>query len=108
MSATRMVPMRDGVRVTPPALCQQWERAPEGGLRATWRLSCRVTSAADAAAHTSTAAVQVARNGQHAQAVSRSGEGAPQRPIHRWIAGGFIAALYLLTAFAGIAIVVRA
>jgi len=98
--------MRDGVRVTPTALCQ-WERAPEGGLRAVWRRGCRVTPRADAAAHTTTAAVQITRDG-HVHAVSRFAESAPQRPIDRWIAGGFIGALYLLTAFAGIAIVVLA
>ena len=107
MSASRMVHTRDGVRVTPIALCQ-WERAPHGGVRATWRLGYRVAAGVDAGARTTRAAVQLTRDGQQVRARARSGEGTQQRHIDRWIAGGFIGALYLLTACAGIAIVVRA
>ena len=45
--------------------------------------------------------------GQHVPAVPGSGGNARQLPIGRWVSGSFIAALYLLVAFAGIAIVVR-
>ena len=107
MSASRMVHMRDGVRVTFTALCQ-WERAPEGGLRAAWRRGIRVVPGVNAGVHTTTATVQLTRDGQQVHAVSRFGERVQQRPIDRWIAAGFIGALYLLTAFAGIAIVAQA
>jgi hypothetical protein len=47
-------------------------------------------------------------NPQHLSAAQVSWGREQQRRIDRWIAGGFIAAVYLLIAFAGVAIVVRA
>ena len=99
-------PMRNGVRVTATALCQ-WERTPQGGLRAAWRPGCRVTAGADASGHTPKAAVLLTRE-QHVHSVVSSGESARHLSIDRWISHGFIAALYLLIALVEIAIVVRA
>ena len=108
MSARERTQTHNRVRATATALCQ-WERAPQGGLRATWRQGCRVAAAADADGLelTTRAAAPLTRAGQHLPAVSGSGGSARQRPIDRCVSGGFIAGLYLLVAFAGIAIVVR-
>jgi len=92
-------------RATATALCQ-WERAPQGGLRATWRPGCWMPRGGDAAGHTGKAVTQLADR-QHVDALSDSAVSARQRPAGRWIAGGCVAALYLLVAFAGIAIVVQ-
>jgi hypothetical protein len=107
MSARELVHTRNGARAA-AALCQ-WERAPQGGLRATWRQGCRVAAAADADGQglTTRAAAPLTCAGQYGPAVSGFDGSARQRPIARWVSGGFIAALYLLVAFAGIAIVVR-
>jgi hypothetical protein len=51
--------------------------------------------------------LRLTREAQHVHAPSRPGRSEQQRRIDRWIAGGFIAALYLLVALAGVAIVVR-
>jgi len=106
MSADEMVPRRNAGRATRTALCQ-WERTAQGSLRATWRPSWRVASAADTRGPTPEAVVQSTRDGQRVRARARSDGNARQRPIDRWIAAGFIGALYLLVAFAGLAIVVR-
>ena len=105
MSARDRVHTRYRIRATPTALCQ-WERAPEGGVRATWRPGCRINPGRDAGGDTSQAAVRLSDR-QQVDALASSGGRARQRPAARWIAGGFIAALYLLVAFAGIAIVVQ-
>jgi hypothetical protein len=107
MSARDMVHMRNGARITATALCQ-WERAPQGGLRATWRPGWRVAAGTDAGGHDPNAVVQLTRETERLHALSRPGRNRQQRRIDRWIAGGFIAALYLLVALAGVAIVVRA
>jgi hypothetical protein len=92
-------------RASATALCQ-WERAPQGGLRATWRPGCRVRRAADAAGPTDKTAARLTDR-QQVDALSGSVASARQQPGSRWIAGGFIAALYLVVAFAGVAIVVQ-
>jgi hypothetical protein len=106
MSARELVQPRNGARAA-AALCQ-WERAPQGGLRATWRQGRRGAAGADAdgLGLTARAAAALTCTG-HVPTVSGSGASARQRPIGRWVSGGFITALYLLVAFAGIAIVVR-
>ena len=111
MSARELIQPRNGARAA-AALCQ-WERAPQGGLRATWRQGRRGAAGADAAGAdadgrglTTTDAAPLTCTG-HVPAISSSGASARQRPIGRWLSGGCIAALYLLVAFAGIAIVVR-
>jgi hypothetical protein len=105
MSASERTRTHDRVRATATALCQ-WERTPQGGLRATWRQGCQVPRGADAGGHAGKAATRL-RDPLHVEALSGSAGSARQRPAGRWIAGGFIAALYLVVAFAGIAIVVR-
>jgi hypothetical protein len=95
MSARERVDMHNGARVTPTALCQ-WERAPEGSLRATWRPGWRVTP------------VRLTREAQHEDPASCNDASAQERPIDRWIERGFIAALYVLIALAWIAIAVGA
>lgn len=107
MSARDRDPMRNGVRVAATALCQ-WERTPQGSLRATWRPGWRVAPSADAAERSPEAAVWLARARQHMRAVSSSTGKARERPIDRWISGAFIAALYLLIASVEIVILVRA
>lgn len=104
MSARELVHRRNGARAA-AALCQ-WERAPQGGLRATWRQGCRVSRGGDAGGHTGKTATQLTDR-PHVDALSGSAGSARQRPAGRWIAGGFVAAFYLLVAFAGIAIVVQ-
>lgn len=103
MSARDMVHTRNGVRMTSTVLCQ-WKRAPQGGLRATWRPGLRVAPGNDTE-HNARAAVRLPREGQHVHAASRNSE-QPSR-TDRWIAGSFITALYALIAFAGVVIVVR-
>jgi hypothetical protein len=105
MSARERTQTHDRVRATATALCQ-WERAPQGGLRATWRPGCRVPRGTAAGGHTGKAATRLTDR-QHVDALSGSAGSARQRPAGRWIAGGFIAALYLVVAFAGVAIVVE-
>ena len=107
MSARELVHRRNGARAA-AALCQ-WQRAPQGGLRATWRQGRRDAAAADAdgLGLTTRASAPVTGEAQHVLAASSSCASARQRPIGRWVSGGFIAGLYLLVAFAGIAIVVR-
>ena len=107
MSGSELVHRRNGARAA-AALCQ-WERGPQGGLRATWRQGCRGAPGADAdgLGLTTSAAAPLTCEGQHLPAVSGSGGSPRQRPIGRWVSGSFIAALYLVVAFAGIAIVVR-
>ena len=107
MRARELVHRPNGAR-TAAALCQ-WESDPQGGLRATWRQGYPGAPGADAdgLGLTTRAAAPLTCEGQHVPAVSGSGGSARQRPIGRWISGGFIAALYLVVAFAGIAIVVR-
>ena len=106
MTARVRVNTRSGPRATATAFCR-WVRTPQGGLHATWRPGWRVAPGNDAAEHTTAAAARLTCDGQRVHAVSRSGGSARQPPVGRWIAGGFIAALYALVAFAGIAIVVR-
>jgi hypothetical protein len=106
MSARETVYTRNGARVTAVALCQ-WERTSEGGLRATWRPGRRVAPTSDTGRYTGEPAVRLTGEGPSAYAASGSG-GTRQRPIGHWLASGFVAALYLLVAFAGIAIVVQA
>ena len=105
MSARERIQTHDRVRATGTALCQ-WERAPQGGLRATWRPGCRVPRGADAGERPGKAATRLTER-RHVDALSGSAASARQRPAGRWIAGGCIAALYLVVAFAGIAIVVQ-
>ena len=106
MSAREMVHRPNGARAA-AALCQ-WDRAPQGGLRATWRQGPGAPGAdADGLGLTTRTAAPLTCTGQHVPAISDSGASARQRPLGRWVSGGFIAALYLLVAFAGIAIVVR-
>jgi hypothetical protein len=104
MSARERTKAHNRVRATATALCQ-WERAPQGGLRATWRPGCRLPRGADAGGHTGKAATRL--TDRQLDALSGSAGTARQRPAGRWIAGGFIAALYLVVAFAGVAIVVQ-
>jgi hypothetical protein len=92
MSAREKVDMGNGAHVTATALCQ-WERTAQGGLRARWRPGWRVNPG---------------RPSRHVDAVSGSGGSAQERPIERWIARVFIAALFLLVAIALIGIVVAA
>jgi len=103
MSARANVQTRNRIRATPTALCR-WEHAPHGGLRATWRVGCRVAPGADAGGSSSPAAARLTDR-QQVDALANCAGKTRQRPARRWIAGGFIAALYLLVAFAGIAIV---
>jgi hypothetical protein len=105
MSARERTRTHNRVAATATALCQ-WERAPQGGLRATWRPGCRVPRGADAGGHTGKAATRLTDR-QHEDAPCGSAGSARQRPAGRLIAGGFIAALYLVVAFAGVAIVVQ-
>jgi hypothetical protein len=99
--------MRKGVRVTATALCQ-WERTPQGSLRATWRPGWRVAPSAADAERSPEAAVRLARARQQLRALSSSTATARERRIDRWIPGAFIAALYLVIAFVEIVILVRA
>jgi hypothetical protein len=105
MSAHERTRTHDRVRATATALCQ-WERAPQGSLRATWRPGCRVPRGGDGGGHTGNAATPLTDR-RHVDSLSGSAGSARQRPAGRWIAGGFVAALYLLVAFAGVAIVVQ-
>ena len=108
MSARELIHSRDGARAA-AVLCR-WERDPQGDLRATWRQDRRGAADADAdgLGLTTGAATRLTCTGQHVPAVfAGSGASARQRPTRRWVSGGAIAALYLLVAFAGIAIVLR-
>ena len=107
MSAGDRVPKRSAAPAARTTICQ-WERTPQGGLRATWRPCCRVAAAANGGGHVPQVAVRPARDAQRTRARSRPEAGARQRPIERWIAASFIGTLYLLAAFAGISMVVRA
>ena len=106
MNARELIQPRNGTGAA-AALCQ-WELSPQGGLRATWRQGPGAAEAdADELGLTTRTAAPLTCTGQHVPAISDSGASARQRPLGRWVSGGFIAALYLLVAFAGIAIVVR-
>jgi len=92
MSARELIQPRNGARAA-AALCQ-WERGPQGGLRATWRQGRRGAAGADAdgLGLTTGAAAPLTCTGQHVPAVSAgSGASARQRPIRRWVSGGAIA-----------------
>jgi hypothetical protein len=104
MSARDMMYPRNGARVTATALCR-WERTPQGGLRATWRPGWRVTANPCAGGRSSDDIARLTRDRQDSG--SRRTDNAQQRPFNQWLASGFIAALYLLVALAGAAIVVR-